>query len=250
MAAPTLVTITFSHFCEKVRWALDHAKIDYRESGHLPIFHVLAVRRYGGWRSVPALVTDEGVINDSTNILGWIDKHASHVHLYGRSPDERREIERFEDFCDEQLGPHTRRWAYFYLLPNRDLTIEMTKEESPAFEHAALRVVFPLARKMMRRAMKIDEAGAARSLKKIEEVFADVEKRLADGRKYLVGEGLSAADITFASLAAVVLLPEQYGAKLPTLEDLPEEAQVHIRAWREHPAGQFALRLFKEHRRS
>lgn len=250
MAAPILVTITFSHFCEKVRWALDLAKIDYRESGHLPIFHVLAVRRHGGWRSVPALVTDEGVINDSTNILGWIDKQTPHVHLYGRSSDDRREIERFEDLCDEQLGPHTRRWAYFYLLPMRDLTLRMTEEGAPPLEHAALRVVFPLARKMMRQTMKIDAKGAERSRKKIEEVFAEVEKRLSDGRKYLVGDGLSAADITFASLAAVVLLPEQYGAKLPDLEDLPEEAQVHIRAWREHPAGQFALRLFKEHRRS
>lgn len=249
MAEPVLVTITFSHFCEKVRWALDLSKITYRESGHLPIFHALAVRRYGGWRSVPALVTDEGVINDSTNILGWIDKQAPDLHLYGRTPEEREQIERFEDLCDEHLGPHTRRWAYFYLLPNRDLTLRMTKEESPAIEHAALRVVFPLARKMMRRAMKIDAKGAERSRQKIEEVFAEVQKRLSDGRKYLIGERLSAADITFASLAAVVLFPEQYGAKLPAIADLPDEAQVHIRAWREHPAGQFALRLFNEHRR-
>jgi len=249
MAEPILVTITFSHFCEKVRWALDNAKINYRESGHLPIFHALAVRRYGGWRSVPALVTDDGVINDSTNILGWIDKQAPDLHLYGKTPEERREIEDFENYCDERLGPHTRRWAYFHLLPNRDLTMKMTKEGAPALEHAALRVVFPVARKMMKRAMKIDAKGAERSLEKIQEVFADVQKRLSDGRKFLVGDGLSAADITFASLAAVVLMPEQYGAKLPAVEDLPEEAQVHIRAWREHPAGQFALRLFREYRR-
>jgi glutathione S-transferase len=249
MAEPILVTITFSHFCEKVRWALEHAKINYRQSGHLPIFHAFAVRRYGGKRSVPALVTDHGVINDSTNILGWIDKQAPDVHLYGQTPDERQEIERLEDLCDEQLGPHTRRWAYFYLLPLRDLLIRMTKAEAPKFEHAGLRVFFPVARMMMRYAMKITPEGAERSRQKIENVFAEVEKRLSDGRKFLVGDGLSAADITFASLAAVVLLPEQYGAQLPTIEDLPAEAQTQIRAWREHPAGQFALRMFRDHRR-
>src|SRR5690242_2857541 len=106
MAEPILVTITFSHFCEKARWALERAGIAFQESGHLPIFHALAVRRAGGWRSVPALVTDEGVINDSTNILGWIDKRAPHIHLYGRNDTERQEIERIEDLFDEQLGPH------------------------------------------------------------------------------------------------------------------------------------------------
>lgn len=248
MAEPLLVTITFSHYCEKTRWALDRATIAYRESGHLPIFHALAVRRSGGWRSVPALVTDDGVINDSSNILGWIDKQAPHIHLYGRNAAEREEIEKLEDLCDEQLGPHTRRWAYFYLLPMRDLTLRMTRDKAPKIEHAALTVLFPIARKMMQRAMKITPKGAERSREKIEYVFAEVGKKLADGRKFLVGDGLSAADITFASLAAVVLLPEQYAATLPKLEDLPAEAQVHIRAWREHPAGEFALRMFRDHR--
>jgi glutathione S-transferase len=249
MSEPVLVTITFSHYCEKVRWALDHAQITYRESGHLPIFHVLAVRRAGGWRSVPALVTDEGVINDSSNILGWIDKHAPQAHLYGRNDAERLEIERIEHLCDEQLGPHTRRWGYFHILPRRDILLRITRDGAPKLEHAALTVLFPLARKMMQRAMKITPKSAERSRQKIDEVFTEVEKRLADGRQFLIGEGLSAADITFASLAAVVLLPEQYAATLPQAEELPDEAQIHIRAWRERPAGQFAMRMFRNHRR-
>lgn len=243
------MTITFSHYCEKARWALDRAGITYRESGHLPIFHALAVRRAGGWRSVPTLVTDEGVFNDSTNILGWIDKRAPQTHLYGRNQAERLEIERIEHLCDEQLGPHTRRWAYFHLLPQRDLLLRMTRDGAPKIEHAALTVLFPVARKMMQRAMKITAKGAERSRQKIDEVFTEVAKTLADGRTFLVGDGLSAADITFASLAAVVLLPEQYAATLPKVDDLPEDAQVHIRAWQEHPAGQFAMRMFRDHRR-
>lgn len=249
MSDPVLVTITFSHYCEKVRWALDRAGIAYRESGHLPVFHALAVRRAGGWRSVPALVTDEGVINDSTNILGWIDKRAPQIGLYGRNATERHEIEILEDLFDEQLGPHTRRWAYFYVLPMRDLMLRMTRDSAPKLEHAVLTVIFPVARQMMRRAMKITPEGAQRSLGKIQEVFTEVDKKLADGRRFLVGDSLSAADITFASLAAVVLLPEQYAATLPTLEDLPEEARVHIRGWRKQPAGEFAMRMFREHRR-
>jgi glutathione S-transferase len=184
MSEPVLVTITFSHFCEKVRWALDRTGIVYRESGHLPLFHMLAVSRAGGWRSVPALVTDEAVINDSTNIMGWIDKRVPDAHLYGRNDAERREIERLEDLCDEQVGPHTRRWAYFYLLPMRDLLLRMTRDGAPKIEHAMLSVLFPVVRTMMRRAMKITPDGAERSRQKIDGAFAEIEKLLVDGRKF------------------------------------------------------------------
>ncbi len=59
---PRLITIPVSHFCEKARWALEHAGIPYVEEGHLPFFSIRAVRRAGGRRSVPVLVTDEGTI--------------------------------------------------------------------------------------------------------------------------------------------------------------------------------------------
>jgi Glutathione S-transferase, N-terminal domain len=47
---PTLVTIPFSHFCEKARWALDHARVSFREEGHPPGLHRRAVRRVRGTR--------------------------------------------------------------------------------------------------------------------------------------------------------------------------------------------------------
>src|SRR5690348_3529366 len=53
--ANVLVTIPFSHFCEKARWALDHARVAYREEGHGPGLHRLATRRAGGRHTVPVL---------------------------------------------------------------------------------------------------------------------------------------------------------------------------------------------------
>ncbi len=57
-----LVTIPISHFCEKARWALDRAGVEYVEHPHLQPVHVVAARLAGGGRTVPVLVTDEGEV--------------------------------------------------------------------------------------------------------------------------------------------------------------------------------------------
>ena len=105
---------------------------------------------------------------------------------------------------------------------------------------------FPVFRWIMRRGMNINPASAERSADFVRQVFATVEKRLADGREFLVGGLFSAADLSFAALAAPVLLPSQYGAALPSLEQLPEAVVELITEFRATAAGEFGLRLYEE----
>ncbi len=51
--APRLITIPFSHFCEKARWSLDVAGVAYREEGHVPGLHRRAIRSLSSSTSVP-----------------------------------------------------------------------------------------------------------------------------------------------------------------------------------------------------
>ncbi|MDI1449833.1 glutathione S-transferase family protein [Polyangium sp. 6x1] len=249
MQPPLLVTITFSHYCEKARWTLDRAGITYRESGHLPGFHMLAVRRAGGYRSVPSLITDEGAFNDSTDIAKWADRRAPSAHLYGKTDAERREIETLEDRFDEDFGAHTRRWVYFHMLPDKNLVVRLSNQQAaPALEKRMLPFCFPFIRPVMRKAMRITAAGAERSQRKIDVMFDEVGKMLADGRPFLVGDTLTMADITFGSLAAVVLDPPEYGAPLGLIDALPPEAASNMRRWQELPAAKFVARLFRDHR--
>jgi glutathione S-transferase len=249
MALPLLVTISFSHYCEKARWALDHAGIAYRESGHLPLFHVPAVRRAGGRRQVPVLVTDGGIVEDSTAITQWASFRASpERRLYGDDEAERRTIEGLEERFDEGLGPHARRWIYLYILPNRPLFLRLTEHGVPPLEQRLFPLILPAARVLMRRAMNITPEGARRSEKRIDEIFDEVGRLVSDGRRFLVGKKPSAADIAFASLAAPALLPPEYGFPFPPLEAVPAEVAARVRAWREHPAGRFALGFYAEHR--
>ena len=245
-----LITVPISHFCEKARWGLDRLHLPYREEPHAPVFHYPFTLLRGGKRTVPVLVSRDGVFADSTDILQYADRSAAPGEaLYPSDPEERRRVVELEEGFDAELGPATRLWGYFHLLPDSALAVKILAGSIPPAERAALPWVFPAARTFMGRAMGLTPAGAKTAIEQVGRIFSQVEALLADGRRYLVGGRFSAADLTFASLSAPVLGPEGYGSALPSLEELPSEMATVIRAFRERPAGQYALRLFREDRR-
>ncbi len=239
-----LVTISVSHYCEKARWALQRAGIPFEEDGHLPILHGPAVRRIGGRRSTPVLKTSAGTLSDSTDILRWVDQQRPGL-LFS---EQRGEEEALEDRFDEQLGPATRRVGYFHLLPQRGLTLQLLDSGVPRWEVWLLRVFYPVAAGMMRRGLKIDVAGAERSLKKVHGVFSEVDQRLSDGRPYLCGQKFSAADLSFAALAAPLILPSEQPVFHPALDLLPTDFRQLVEELRARPAGAFVLRMYREER--
>ena len=246
---PLLVTIPLSHFCEKARWALDYTGVPYTEQRHAPGFHALAVRRAGGQRITPILATDAGVIGDSTDILLWADARAAQGRaLYPQEPALREEVLALEERFDTDLGPHVRRAIYQELLPHPKLVLPMLTDGVPLHERALLPLLFGPLRRLMRKSMRIDAAGAARSMAKVNEVIAEVNARLADGGRYLVGDRFTAADLSFAALLAPAAGPDNYAVPLPPLEVLPPAAAEILRGIRATAAGQFCLRMYREHR--
>lgn len=246
----TLLAIAVSHYCEKVRWALDLKGIDYKEVDHLPVAHVFAARRLGGHRTVPVLQCPDGrVFNDSTAILKYLDSLPGEPRFYPEDPDARSEVEKLEDRFDEKLGPASRRMAYFYALPNKSLTLELFRGYGPAWQFAIFKIAYPLVAGIMRRSMAIDRAGFDRSRERVDAIFSELSAQLSDGRRFLVGDQLSAADLAFAALAAPLLNPPEYFVPLPAPERLDAELHALVRHYRATLAGEFALRLFRELRR-
>jgi glutathione S-transferase len=94
----------------------------------------------------------------------------------------------------------------------------------------------------------VTEEGTRRSLDRVRQCFGEVEQRLGDGRAFLVGGRFTAADLTFAALAAPVVLPAQCCSVQPEWAALPVAMQEQIAAFRASVAGQFALRLFAQER--
>jgi glutathione S-transferase len=250
---PTLITIPFSHFCEKARWALDWARVAYREEGHAPLFHKRAVHlACGRPGSVPVLVLDgDGVLDDSPLIVRWADARAtSDRKLLPSGGRDRDEALALEHHLDVDFAPHIRRLGYFHLLPNRARTLALMAVGTPRLEHTVVRLAFPLLERLMRRSMRIDAAGAARSRDKVRTVFDQMNRRLADGRPYLLGERFGVVDIAFAAFCSPMLTPGEHPlrSKLPDPSSASPNLAAEIAGLRGSPAGQFALRMYREHR--
>jgi glutathione S-transferase len=243
-----LITIPISHYCEKARWALDRSKIPYREIRHLQLFHYLPAWLAGKGHTVPVLALGDGrAISDSTGILRWVDDQAP-GSLYPRAELDRAEVLRLEDRFDEELGPATRRFVYFHILDRKEI-LHYNGAGTPRFEQAALAIAFPLAARYIRRRLNVERDVILRDLDGIRRVFDEIGGRV-EGRRYLVGDRFTAADLTFASMASPMLVPAEYGSPLPRLDELPPALREVVEELRVHPAGVYALRLFREERRA
>jgi glutathione S-transferase len=250
MTNPRLITIPLSHYCEKARWALERAGIPYSEERHLQVFHFPHAYRAGRSDSVPVLVTRDGVLTDSTDILHWVDAQASDdLKLYPADPQLRKQVEEWEEKLDEEFGVAGRLWMYTYTLHDLPLVMRYSaKHGVPGYELRLMPWVFPLAKRLILKMAGVTPNGRDESRRRVEAVFEKVARQLSDGRPFLLGDRFTAADLTFAALSAAVLAPEDYGVELPKLEELPSGMREQVEAWRRHPAGQFALRIYRKQR--
>jgi glutathione S-transferase len=245
-----LVTIPISHFCEKARWTLERAGLDYREERHVQGIHRIASRRAGGSGTVPVLVADGGVFGESEEILRYADARLEESErLFPADGELRDEVVRVNRRLDAGLGPDGRRLIYAHMLPKKRLMLPANNQGVPGWEDRAFTLLWPVAKRWGERELGIGPTTIRDDEPHVLRAFDEVAERLADGRPYLCGERFTAADLTFACLAAAVTVPPEYGVRLPQPEELPEPIAGDLRAFREHPAGAFALRLFRDERR-
>lgn len=209
-----LATISASHFVEKVRWCLDRLGVDYEErvsGGTLGAF-------FRG-RTVPQLKVKTGhvisTIGNSSDILRYV-----YGRYVGTDPQraafleptaERVELERRLDL----YGASLQVWVYYHLLQDRDLSLHAwgaNNPATPAWQRAALRALFPLQAAMIRFSFKINDTNFAKAVVRIEELVAEIDTGLADGRKSILGgDTLNYTDLSFAALTGLWLMPAAYG---------------------------------------
>jgi len=222
----------------------------YREERHVQGIHRLAAKQAGGGVTVPVLVTADGAIGDSREILAWIDARTPpEQRLFPAQIGARQDVERVCCRLDEELGPRGRRLMYIHMLAQRDLALRFNNQGVPSWEDRAIRYGWPLLVRFLRRELGIrpgieadDEAAVWRELDYVAGL-------LADGRPHLCGECFGAADLTFAAMSASVIVPPQYGVPLPQPNVLADRTAALVERAREHPAGRYGLALFAEHRR-
>lgn len=246
---PLLIAIAISHYCEKVRWAMDYLDIDYLEEDHAPLFHRRYTSHYGG-TTVPVLVTHEQAFVDSRDIMHYLDTVTVDKQLYPQDDELRQQAETLEELFDQKLGMATRNWGYYYAI-QKPLKIAIAWGiNAPLIEKIKCIIAFPKIPELLKQYYNITDASKESALQDIKEVFTVVNQRLNSGQQYLVGEQFSSADITFAALASPVIRPEHHPFYDSQLSKVPAEIVAVVEALRSTPAGELVMQMYREHRQS
>jgi len=221
---PVLWQIDISHYAEKVRWALDYKEVDHVRRSLLPGSHIpiaLFLTR-GAQPTVPVLTMDGRSIGDSTAIIAALDAKYLDRPLYPSKPQERAHALELEDWFDENLGPHARLLPFYELIQEPEIFAEVAAENVPgplAKAKPVLSVYGRVYTSLRWGANKSDDAERARE--GIVAALDKLEAELAKGDgEFLVGDHLSVADVTAASLFYPLVVPPE-GPLSPELPQPP-----------------------------
>jgi glutathione S-transferase len=243
-----LLTIPISHYCDKARWGLERAGLLYREEPHLQLLHWAPVRRAGGHRTVPVLVTPEGVLGESHAILRYADARMPPTWRLYPAPLAAEAI-RLERELDREYGVETQRlFTSRIAAAPKELVLKMNNQTAPRWEAAAVGLALPWVLGLVRRYADARPAAVTTAHDRVRRTLDRLGQRLADGRPYLCGDRLTGADIAFAALSAPILVPRQYGVPLPPQEAFPEHVQRLFRQYDGYPALAHARWLYATER--
>jgi glutathione S-transferase len=218
---PTLWQIEVSHYSEKVRWALEYKGVDHVRRTPLPGMHIpiaLAMTR-GAQPTFPVMQIDGRTIGDSTAIIAALEARYPEPPLYPADAEERARALELEDYFDEQLGPHARLLPFYELIQEPELFAEVAADAVPGPLAKVKPVVGAYARaytSLRWNANSAEDADRARAgiVAAMDRLDAELER--GDG-EFLVGDRLSVADVTAASLFYPLVSP----AEGPLSADLP-----------------------------
>lgn len=229
-----LYQFPFSHFCEKARWALDYKGLAYRTVNLLPGFHFMRMRMLAPKTSVPVLRDGEGTVQGSGEIIDYLDRKYPESPLTPRDPEAAREALDWERYCDEEIGVQARRWFYHHALADRRVALGFLLQGAPGYIRPFFRLAFPLVRLVMLRFMDITAETAAESEKRFLLALKKLDWAL-EGRRFLVEDRFSRADLTACALMSPICLADdsEAAARFPAaaLRFREEVKDGRVYAW-------------------
>jgi len=244
---PLLYQFALSHYCEKARWALDYKGVDYKIKNLIPGPHMLQTKRLAANSSVPILVEEGKVVQDSTEIITYLDQKYPQKPLTPHSEELRKEALELEEYFDEEVGIHLRRLFYFYVLENRNLAISLLLQSGPGYGRPLYFFLFPVLKSLMKKAMRIHAESARRSEERLRAALKNLDQRIGK-EKFLVGGQFTRADLAAASLLAPLCSPPQHDFIWPPVESMPDELVRFRKEMEGAPFFKWVLKTYEEFR--
>jgi glutathione S-transferase len=238
-----------SPYSEKARWALDLLGKSYVEDRCAPPFHRTALKRIHAKNTCPALMVQKrDTYSDSSDILEWVDKQLpAHQKLYPADAVQGPIVRDFCKRCDNKFAPEV--IAFLLTFLPRSQWAETCVKGVPDDQAKKFRWMSPFLFFLLKSRLKVNPSNFKMNVKRIGQFFDSVDNLLDGGKNYLYGDRLSAADITFCSIAAACLCLPDYGGSVINFQDAPNEIRDHVKKWREQASGKFVQCLYKDWRK-
>ena len=244
---PSLYIFAISHYCEKARWALDYLQIDYQLVHLAPGLHLSQTKKLGATASsLPILDTGKELIQGSANIIDWADKATQNSRKL--TPDSKRdECLAIEKRLDDIAGVHTRRMFYSEALVEHSSTVRpIFTKDLPLLQRPLITAMWPVVRKKMIRAMDLGFEQGQESESIVDNELTWLDGVLTDGRRFLVADTFSRADITAASLFAPLASPANHPSY--ALLNIPPRVAATMQDWNERKATHWVRDIYRDYR--
>ncbi len=214
-----LYQFPISHYCEKVRWALEYKKITYKTINLVAGSHLIKTKSLGMESTLPIIVHDNNTIQGSAEIITYLDQHFPENLLTPSDPASRKEVLFWESYADREIGPQVRLLCYHTLLDHRDIVVPMMAKNGPWHGKLLLKIAFPKIADAMRKMMNINDVSADQARVNLSTCLDKLSEALDDGT-FIVGDRFSRADLSIAALLAPLTNPKRYGEDWP--DTIPE----------------------------
>ena len=241
-----LYQLSYSPWSERARWALDHHRVAHETIEHLPMLGEAALRiaakKPVGKVSVPLLVDGDRAIFDSFEIARYAEQVGNGEPLLPEA--SMASINRWNQIA-EQVADAGRSLITDRMLTDKEALAEALPPFVPAKARGHLAPIAILGTRFIQ--YKYGGTTAPRARTAAREGLLEMREALRGGRRHLVGEQLTYADIATASslqffkAVADVFMPIGAATRRAWLQsDIAEEFSDLI-AWRDQ--------LYAEHRR-
>lgn len=214
MRAPVLIDLAFSSWSEKARWALDWKGVRYVRNEYTPMLGDLELLWRTGQTEVPVLVTEHGeTIPDSTRIVSYLEEALPEPRLIPADARERADALRWQDWASDTLSPVGRALVSAGLASEPKAAEATVPPTAPWIVRATTAITASPGLWLFNWSYGIGASTIENARRRLPHLLEAIRGALAGGRRFLVGETFTVADLAVA--AAFILLDPPPDDHLP-----------------------------------
>ena len=243
---PVLWHLEVSHYNEKARWVLDYKRVPHVRRAVTPGLQEFRARGLRAGRTVPILQLSGRTIGDSTRIIEEIERRWPEPSLYPSDPEERRRALDLEEYFDESCGPALRRVLFNDNIAEPEKFIGMLYgPDHPRL--GLLTTLGPLLAPVVKWRYEIRPDRVAQSREAVRAALDKVEAEAGRGG-YLVGDSFTVADLTAASILAVLVVPREFPYIKLRPDERAEQSQGFRASLKDRPGFKWVEDMYARHR--